>query len=76
MLMYVKAVKLALSGNLKAMAFVRDTLGDNPKNKLDEKRVKLYEKKIKILNEAKNAVSTLADEWVSSIPDTPDDEEE
>lgn len=69
MLIIVKAVQMAADGDLKAIEFIRDTLGENPK-------YKLYEKRINLLIADKEAVSTLADEWVSSIPDTPADDEE
>lgn len=63
-LIMVKAVQMASDGDLKAIEFIRDTLGENPK-------YKLYEKKIELLIADKEAVSTLADDWVNSIPDTP-----
>ncbi|MCM1008076.1 MAG: KGG domain-containing protein [Ruminococcus flavefaciens] len=64
MLIMVKAVQMASNGDLKAIEFIRDTLGENPK-------YKLYEKKIELLIADKEAVSSLADDWVNSIPDTP-----
>lgn len=63
-LIMVKAVQMASDGDLKAIEFIRDTLGENPK-------YKLYEKKIELLIADKEAVCTLADDWVNSIPDTP-----
>lgn len=64
MLIMVKAVQMASDGDLKAIEFIRDTLGENPK-------YKLYEKKIELLIADKEAVCTFADDWVNSIPDTP-----
>lgn len=60
--MMVKMVLMATEGDIKAAEFVRDTLGENP-------RFKLYEKRIELLVADKDTASTLVDDWVNSIPD-------
>lgn len=62
MLLIVKTVQMAADGNLKAVGFIRDTLGENP-------QYKIYEKRLEYLIADKEAAHTLADEWVASIPD-------
>ena len=62
MLLIVKTVQMAADGNLKAVEFIRDTLGENP-------QYKIYEKRLEYLIADKEAAHTLADEWVASIPD-------
>ncbi len=62
MVIMAKAVQMASNGNLKAAEFVRDTLGENPK-------YKIYEKKLEFLIADKEASQTLADEWISAIPE-------
>ena len=39
MLLIVKTVQMAADGNLKAVEFIRDTLGENPQYKIYEKRL-------------------------------------
>ena len=65
MVLIVKAVQMAMDGNLKAAEFVRDTLGENP-------QYKLYEKKIEYLIADKEASHAVINEWVQSIPDFDD----
>jgi hypothetical protein len=67
MVIMAKAIQMASDGNLKAAEFVRDTLGENPK-------YKIYEKKLELLVADKEASKTLIDEWVSAIPELSDDE--
>ena len=67
MLIMVKAVQMAADGDLKAAAFVRDILGENP-------QYKIYEKRLEYLIADKEAAHTLADEWIAAIPDKIDDE--
>ena len=62
MAIVAKAVQMAADGNLKAAAFVRDALGENP-------QYKIYEKRLEYLIKDKEAPHTLADDWVASIPD-------
>ena len=62
MLLIVKTVQMAADGNLKAVEFIRDTLGENA-------QYKIYEKRLEYLIADKEAAHTLADEWVASIPD-------
>ena len=66
MVIMAKAIQMASDGNLKAAEFVRDTLGENPK-------YKIYEKKLELLVADKEASKTLIDEWVSSIPELSDE---
>ncbi len=67
MLMMIKAVQMASEGNLKAAEFVRDTLGENPQYKINEKR-------LQVLIADKEASRAVIDEWVSAIPDITVDE--
>lgn len=67
MLMMIKAVQMASEGNLKAAEFVRDTLGENPQYKINEKR-------LQVLIADKEASRAVIDEWVSAIPDITADE--
>lgn len=62
MLMMIKAVQMASEGNLKAAEFVRDTLGESPQYKINEKR-------LQVLIADKEANRAVIDEWVSAIPD-------
>lgn len=67
MLMMIKAVQMASEGNLKAAEFVRDTLGESPQYKINEKR-------LQVLIADKEASRAVIDEWVSAIPDITADE--
>lgn len=67
MLMMMKAVQMASEGNLKAAEFVRDTLGESPQYKINEKR-------LQVLIADKEASRAVIDEWVSAIPDITADE--
>lgn len=67
MLMMMKAVQMASDGNLKAAEFVRDTLGESPQYKINEKR-------LQVLIADKEASRAVIDEWVSAIPDITADE--
>lgn len=67
MLMMMKAVQMASEGNLKAAEFVRDTLGESPQYKINEKR-------LQVLIADKEASRAVIDEWVSAIPDIAADE--
>lgn len=58
----VKMALMAAEGDIKAAEYVRDTLGENP-------RYKLYEKRIEMLVADKDTANTLVDDWVNSIPD-------
>lgn len=66
-LIMAKAVQRAADGDLKAAEFIRDVLGENP-------QYKIYEKRLELLISEKESSFTLADEWVASIPDLPDEE--
>lgn len=56
------AVMKAADGDLKAAEFIRDTVGENPK-------YKIYEKKLEYLIAEHENRNSLVDEWVSAIPD-------
>ena len=58
-----RAVQMAADGNLKAAEFVRDTLGENPK-------YSIYEKRLEYLAADKEAATILVSDWIASIPDT------
>ena len=55
MVIMAKAVQMASEGDLKAAEFVRDTLDENPK-------YKIYEKRLEYLIADKEAAHTLVDE--------------
>ena len=59
MLVMAKAAQMAANGNLKAAEFLRDTIGENPKNKLYLKRLEIME--------AELDDTSLADEWVAAV---------
>lgn len=59
MLVMIKAAQMAANGNLKAAEFLRDTIGENPKYKLYQKRLELME--------AEQEDTSFVDEWVAAI---------
>lgn len=59
MLVMIKAAQMAANGNLKAAEFLRDTIGENPKYKLYQKRLELME--------AEQDDTSFVDEWVAAI---------
>ena len=58
-----KAIEKANKGDLEAMKFIRDTIGENPKYKIEET-------KVKILKKQTEKQETLADTWVKAILET------
>ena len=50
----------AAEGDIKAAIFVRDTLGENPQYKINEKRLEL-------LVTDKDKPESLVDEWVAAV---------
>lgn len=59
MLVMAKAAQMAANGNLKAAEFLRDTIGENPKYKLYQKRLELME--------AEQDNVSFVDEWVAAV---------
>lgn len=57
----------AASGDVRAAEFVRDTSGDNPKIKLEEKRFEAEQ-------DAGGAGTNVVSDWINSIPDVADDD--
>lgn len=53
----------AASGDVRAAEFVRDTAGDNPKIKLEEKRFEAEQ-------DASSGGTDVVSDWINSIPDT------
>lgn len=60
------AVMKAADGDLKAAEFVRDTAGENP-------RIQIYAKRLEYLIAEHENRNSLVDEWVSAIPDFPEE---
>lgn len=60
LLLMIKAVQMATNGDLKAAEFVRDTLGENP-------RYSIYEKKIQLMLDDKQSTNELVDDWVKAV---------
>lgn len=60
MAIMASAVMKAAEGDIKAAIFVRDTLGENPQYKINEKRLEL-------LATDKDKSNSLVDEWVAAV---------
>lgn len=60
MAIMASAVMKAAEGDIKAAVFVRDTLGENPQYKINEKRLEL-------LVTDKDKPESLVDEWVAAV---------
>lgn len=60
LIMIFQQIRKAANGDIKAAEFIRETIGENP-------RLKLYERRLELLNT--DGTTKVIDEWVSSIPD-------
>lgn len=60
MLIIVKAMQMAADGDIRAITFIRDTLGENPQYQINEKRLEL-------LIADKTATQNLIDDWVTAV---------
>lgn len=58
LVMVFQQIRKAANGDLKAAEFIRETVGENP-------RLKLYERKLEILNQDDRA--QIIDDWVSAV---------
>lgn len=60
LIMIFQQIRKAANGDIKAAEFIRETIGENP-------RLKLYERRLELLNT--DGTTKVIDEWVNSIPD-------
>lgn len=63
-----RMIQLAQNGDIKAAQFVTDTLGENPKYAIYEKRLEL------LVQQSGGTIQSIIDEWVSSIPEAVTDD--
>lgn len=60
--MVAVAVAKAKAGDLRALAFIRDTIGENP-------QLKAYQERTETMKQAHDTVTALVDDWINSIPE-------
>lgn len=60
LIMIFQQIRKAANGDIKAAEFIRETIGENP-------RLKLYERRLELLNT--DGTTKVIDEWVNSIPE-------
>ena len=58
LIMIFQQIRKAADGDLKAAEFIRETVGENP-------RLKLYERKLEILNQ--DGRTQIIDDWVNAV---------
>lgn len=60
--MVAVAVAKAKSGDLKALSFIRDTIGESP-------QWSAYRERTETMQQAHDTVTALVDDWINSIPE-------
>lgn len=60
--MVAVAIAKAKAGDLRALAFIRDTIGENP-------QWKAYQERTETMQQAHDTVTALVDDWINSIPE-------
>lgn len=62
MMIMAKAAQMAADGDIKAAEFLRDTVGENPK-------YQIYQKRLELAVSGKDSIQTIIDDWVNAIPE-------
>lgn len=60
--MVAVAIAKAKAGDLRALAFIRDTIGENP-------QWKAYRERTETMQRAHDTVTALVDDWINGIPE-------